>query len=148
MNGPNKKLVIGVRVGGRIKTKTIRKLERTTKSNKTTKINRTSNSDGLVNLTRRLIKWISNWNYHSNIPMRTRLLSSQLNKKISKVCRFSNHSPNKRKKRLTNKCSACHLQVKAIKVIRNKRDNLGKEDKKLSKAKISNTLHKLQQILH
>ena len=140
--------MVGVRVGGRIKTKTIRKLERTTKSNKTTKINRTSNSDGLVNLTKKLIKWISNWNYHSNILMRTRLLSSRLNKKISKVYRSSNLSPSKKRKRLTNKCSVCHLQVKAIKVIRNKRDSLGKEAKKLSKAKISNTLHKLQQILH
>lgn len=136
------------KVGGRTRTKTISKLERTTKANKTTKINRISNPDGKVNLTKRLIKWISNWNYHSNILMRTRLLSSQLNKKISKVCRFSNHSPSKRSKRLTNKCSACHLQVKAIKVIRNKRDSLGKEDKKLSKAKISNTLHKLRLILH
>ena len=140
--------MVGVRVGGRIKTKTIRKLERTTKANKTTKINRTSNSDGLVNLTKKLIKWISNWNYHSNILMRTRLLSSRLNKKISKVYRSSNLSPSKKRKRLTNKCSVCHLQVKAIKVIRNKRDSLGKEAKKLSKAKISNTLHKLQQILH
>ena len=138
----------GAKVGGRTRTKTISKLERTTKANKTTKINRISNPDGKVNLTKRLIKWISNWNYHSNILMRTRLLSSQLNKKISKVCRFSNHSPSKRSKRLTNKCSACHLQVKAIKVIRNKRDSLGKEDKKLSKAKISNTLHKLRLILH
>ena len=140
--------MVGARVGGRIKTKTISKLERTTKANKTTKINRTSNSDGLVKLTRRLIKWISNWNYHSNIPMRTRLLSSRLNKKISKVYRFSNHSPSKRKKRLTSKCSACRLQVKVTKAIKNKRGSLVREDKNLSKAKISNKLHRLQQILH
>ena len=138
----------GVKAGGRTRTKTISKLERTTWANKITVINRISNPDGRVNLTKRMIKWISNWNYHSNILMRTRLLSSRLNKKISKVCRFSNHSPNKRKKRLTNKCSACRLQVKAIKVIRNKRDSPGKEDKKLNKAKISNTLHKLRLILH
>ena len=94
----------GAKAGVRTRTKTISKLERTTKANKTTKINRISNPDGKANLTKRLIKWISNWNYHSNIRMRTRLLSSQLNKKISKVCRFSNHSPSKRKKRLTNKC--------------------------------------------
>ena len=94
----------GAKAGVRTRTKTISKLERTTKANKTTKINRISNPDGKANLTKRLIKWISNWNYHSNILMRTRLLSSQLNKKISKVCRFSNHSPSKRKKRLTNKC--------------------------------------------
>ena len=137
-----------VKAGGRTRTKIISKLERITKANKTTKINRISKLEGKVNLTKKLIKWISNWNYHSNILMRTRLLSSQLNKKISKVCRFSNHSPSKRSKRLTNKCSACHLQVKAIKVIKNKRDSLGKEDKKLSKAKISNTLHKLRLILH
>ena len=136
------------KVGGRTRTKTISKLERTTKANKQTKINRISNLDGKVNPNLKMIKWISNWNYHSNILMRTRLLSSQLNKKISKVCRFSNHSPSKRSKRLTNKCSACHLQVKAIKVIKNKKDSLGKEDKKLSKAKISNTLHKLRLILH
>ena len=138
----------GAKVGGRIRTKIISKLERTTKANKTTKINKINNLDGKVNQTKRLIKWISNWNYHSNILMRTRLLSSQLNKKISKVCRFSKHSPSKRKQRLINKCSACHLQVKAIKVIRNKRDSLGRGDKIVSKAKISNTLHKLRLILH
>ena len=138
----------GAKADGRTKTKTISKLERTTKANKQTKINRISNLDGKVNLSLKMIKWISNWNYHSNILMRIRLLSSRLNKKISKVFHFSNHSPNKRKRRLTNKCSACHLQVKAIKVIKNKRDNLGKADQNSSKAKINNTLHKLLQILH
>ena len=137
-----------VKAGERTRTKIISKLERITKANKTTKINRISKLEGKVNLTKKLIKWISNWNYHSNILMRTRLLSSRLNKKISKVYRFSNLSPSKKRKRLTNKCSVCHLQVKAIKVIRNKRDSLGKEAKKLSKAKISNTLHKLRLILH
>ena len=138
----------GAKADGRTKTKTISKLERTTKANKQTKINRISNLDGKVNLSLKMIKWISNWNYHSNILMRILLLSSQLNKKISKVFHFSNHSPSKRKRRLTNKCSACHLQVKAIKVIKNKRDNLGKADQNSSKAKINNTLHKLLQILH
>ena len=137
-----------VKAGGRTRTKIISKLERISKANKTTKINRISKLEGKVNLTKKQIKWISNWNYHSNILMRTRLLSSRLNKKISKVCRFSNHSPSKRKKRLTSKCSACRLQVKVTKAIKNKRGSLVREDKNLSKAKISNKLHRLQQILH
>ena len=128
--------IVTITIGGRIsKTKTISKLERTTRDSKTIKViriiktNRISTRGGKANSNRKMVKSIRLWFKRSSRMMRTRyklnlLMIMGFYTKSLKAYRSSNLNQNRRKRSQINKCSAC---LSAVKALKSRRDNLGKE---------------------